>query len=432
MATLLDDPTLSFYVQEEITFAIQEALRVFGALTSYWRVRQSFNVSPSDQSPFYDLSLLMPQYRSRSWTVGQMVKEIQYHLLEAPSGISGSGSSGQVPINTILNAIQRARNRFVIDAHLPNTVNPNYTTTPPPDGLVSFPQSSVMIHRVSWQDAGGQWQNLWRQDAWAFDKGEYLWTSTPGMPRAYSESELAPLQLQIFPPPVNAGNLEAITVDSEQLDVSSDNSTFNIPDEWIHAVKYAALEDILTSGGQISDPLRAQYCATRYKQAVTFADNARSVIRLMCNGVPLPIDAMTAIDAGYPYWRNQTGRPMVAGVLYDVLAITPGTVDGTYSISADISQSAPIPVSLSDQIQIGTENIDDIVNYAVHYMSMKCGGNEFSGTMSLYDSYMKSVAVRAGINAVNIQYFEPLFGQWQREEGYKPDQRKDQKVSQNA
>lgn len=423
LASLLDDAAQVFYTSTETTFAIQEALRVFGALTSYWRTRGSFTVSPSDLSPFYDLSVLLPQYRTRSTTLNSLVQEIQLHLFESPSGISGTGMSGQVSVTTILNALQRARNQFVIDAHLPNNVHPKFTTTPPPDGLVSFPQSSVFVHRAAWQDAGGQWSNLWRQDAWAFDKGYYQWPSAPDTPSAFSEAELAPLELQIFPPPLSAGNIEAVTVDSIAIDITNAGTTFDIPDEWIHAVKYAALADILSSGGQITDSVRAQYCIERYKQAIAFARDATSIIRLTCNGLPLPIDAMTAIDAGCPYWRNQTGPPETAAVLYDLLAITPGSADKVYSITADVVQSAPIPVNAGDYIQIGAENIDDIVNYAAHYLTLKSGGNEFKETMPLYDGFMRAVSVRKGVNAAKIEYFEPLFGMWQREEAYRPDQK---------
>lgn len=423
VSEVLDDNAAVFYVPAEITFAIQEALRVFGALTAYWRTRKTFPVTPTAASPFYDLSKLAPQLRTRTWTLNQLVQEIQYHLFEAPTGVAGTGGSGQVTIQSILEAVQRARNRFVIDTHLPNSLHPKFTTTPPPDGLVSFPQSSVFVHRASWQDAGGQWTNLWRQDAWTFDKADYQWTTEPGMPSAYSEAELAPLQLQIYPPPVNAGNLEAITVDSLTMDLTNPAATFDIPDEWVHAVKYSALEDLLTGGGQITDSLRGQYCGQRYQQAVTFAKGARSIIRLTANGLPLPVDPMVAIDAGMPFWRNQSGTPLVAGTFYDIIAITPGLPTQKVSVGVDLVQSAPIPLAPSDFVQIGEENISDIVNYATHYLSLKCGGDEFKGTMGDYDDFMRSVAVRKGVNAAKIQYFEPLFGQWQREESYRPDQK---------
>lgn len=419
ISALIDDQSQVFYVPLELQYAISESLYVWGALTSYWRQRAAFPVKPADLSPFYNLSTLIPQYRARTTTLQNLTQQIQFHLLENPSGITGTGMSGQVSITTILNAIQRARNRFCLDTHLPNTVHPNFTSSPPPDGLVAFPQSSVFVHRASWQDSGGQWANLWRQDAWSFDKATYQWPTQPGFPEAYSEAELAPLQLQIYPPPLNAGNLEAITVDSLTLDLTNPNALIGVPDEWAWAVKFAALEDILTAGGQITDDLRAQYCAQRYKQAVTFAKDARTVIRLTANGNPLAIDSMAAIDAGYPYWRNQPGFPQVAGIMYDLVCVPP--VIGALSIGVDLVQSAPVPVNPADFIPIGEENLEDLVSYVVNYVMLKCGGNEFKTTMPMFDDFLRAVSVRKGVNAAKIKYFEPLFGTWQREEAMRPD-----------
>lgn len=420
ISTLLDDQTQAYWVPAEIQYAVYEALRVFGSLTSYWRQRGTFNINPTDKSPFYDLSALLPKLRSRATTVGQLCTEIQYHLLEQPSGVSGTGASGQVPIATILAAIQRARNRFVIDVHFPNTVHPNFEPVSPPNGLVFFDQSSVFVHRVSWQDSGGAWSNLWRDDTWSFDHSSQDWQVDPGAPNSYSEAELAPLILQMYPPPINAGTLEAVTVDSLLVDTTDGNSLMGVPDEWVYCIKYAALEEILTGGNQITDPMRAQYAAERYKQGVTFARDARSIIRLTCNGNPLLIDSLANIDAGCPYWRNQTGAPQMAGVLYDFAVINPGIADQTYGIGADVVTPAPLP-TLTQYLQIGEENLQDIIDYSVNYLMLKCGGAELKNTMSLYDNFMRAVSTRKGVNAAKIRYMEPLFGQWQREEGMRPD-----------
>lgn len=420
ISTLLDDQSAVYWVPQEITYAIYEALRVFGSVTSYWRNRGQFTITPNDPSPIYDLSALLPGLRSRSTTLSQICTEIQYHLLESPTGIAGTGGSGQISIVAILQAIQRARNRFVIDCCLPDTVHAQYVAPPPPDGLITFSQSSVYVHRLGWQDAGGAWANLWRQDAWTFDHSDLIWPADPGIPLAYSEAELAPLTLQLYPPPVSAGTLEAVTVDSLLVDATNANAVFNIPDEWIHAVKYGALEEILSGGNQAVDPVRAQYAAQRYQQAVAFAKDARSVIRLTCNGIPLAIDSMAAIDAGFPYWRNQTGSPQMAGIMYDLAALNPGIPDQNYSIAADLAIPAPLP-ALNDYIQIGQENLQDITDYCMNYLNFKCGGNELKFTMGNLDNFQRALATRKGVNAAKIMYFEPLFGQWQREEGMRPD-----------
>jgi hypothetical protein len=419
--SLLDDSGGLYWQAAECQFAIWEALRVFGATTAFYRQRGTFNIKPTDpNAPYYDMSALLPALRSRSWSLGQMVTEIQYHLLENPSGIGGAGASGQIPIIAILAAIQRARNRFVIDCRLPNAIHPNFQSVSPPNGLVQFPQSSVFVHRVAWQDAGGGWANLWRDDAWVFDHSDETWPVDPGMPEAYSEAELSPLQLQMYPPPQNAGTLEAVTVDSLLIDTSNAASTFNIPDEWTHAVKYAAMEELLTGGNQLTDQLRAQYCGQRYQQAVAFARDARSIIRITCNGNPLPIDSMAAMDAGQCFWRNQAGPPQMAGILYDIAIINPATPDQQYGMGADLVTPAPLP-GLNQYVPIGEENLQDIIDYSVNYLLLKCGGVEFKSTMSLLDNFQRAMATRKGVNAAKIRYFEPLFGQWQREQSMRPD-----------
>lgn len=422
ISQLQDDLSAVYWTVPEIQYAIWESLRIFGAVTAYYRQRGTWNALPTDISPFYQLNVELANLRTRTWTLNDVVLEIQYALLENPSGIAGTGGSGQVSINTILQAIQRARNRFCIDTKLPNSIHPNFAPVTPPQGLVTFPQSSIYVHRASWQDSGGAWVNLWRQDEWTFDHSQPNdWpTNAAPLPKAYSEATLAPLQLQIYPNPQNAGTLEAVTVDSYLVDVANPNETLQIPDEWAWVVKYAALAEILTGGNQIVDPLRAQFAEQMYQQGVAFAKDARSLIRLTCNGNPLQIDSLAAIDAGQPYWRNQVGMPQMAGVLYDIVALNPGRVDQRYGIGADVVIPAPLPTS-GQFIPIGEENLQDIIDKAVNYLLFKCGGNEFKSTMGLLDNFQRAMALRKGVNAAKIRYFEPLFGQWQRELAHRPD-----------
>ncbi len=420
MGELMDDTTFSFWTRPEITFALYEALTVFGALSSYWRQRGVFTVTPTDPSPFYELNVKLPALRPRTTTLESVVKQIQYRLLEYPSGITGAQSSGQVSVLSILQAIARARNRFCLDVHFPNNIHPNFAPVAPPDGLVSFPQSSVYVHRASWQDSGGQWANLWRQDDWVFDHSPGDWPTNAGFPEAYSEAELAPLQLQIYPPPASAGTLEAVTVDSIDMDITDPNALFDMPNEWVWAITWAAIEDLMTGGGQIIDALRGEYASQRYKQAVDVARDARSIIRLTLNGNPLLIDTLTAIDAGNPYWRNQSGQPQMAGVLYDIVAINPGIVDQNYSIGADLVVPAPLATG-GEFVQIGQESLEDIMDYASHILFFKCGGKEFQDTFGMLDNFLKAVSQRKGVNAAKIRYFEPLFAQWQREQVQRPD-----------
>lgn len=408
-----------YWVTEEITLAIQEALRVFGAMTSTWRARGTFNITPA--TPWYDLSVQLPALRSRSITLNTLITQMQYMLLENPSGIAGTGMSGQVTVASMLQAVQRARNQLVIDVKFPTTVHPsNDFSISAPDGLVQLPDTTVYLHRLAFQDAtSGAWSNLWRTDSWAADHNDQYWTVEPATPQSFSQSENSPLTAQLIPPPVNAGGLEAITVDSLEIDIADPDATFGVPDEWINAVLYAALADVF-SGGQTDDPLRYQYCTQRYQQAVDAARRARSLIRLQLGTVPLPLDAMANIDAGMPYWRNQAGKPQMAGALYDLVGFA-GIPDQGYSVTADVVRSAPIPVALGDVIQIGTEDIDQIINYCVTALLFKCGGSDFTSTIGGLQDFMDACYQRNQILKVKAVNYKAIFDQWGFEQAQRPD-----------
>jgi hypothetical protein len=421
VSTLLDDLSARYWTVPEIQYAIWEGLRVWGALTSYWRSRGAFQFLPTSPTPFVDLSSALPTLRTRSWTLNQLTQEIQYALLENPSGIAGTGMSGQVSIQSILLAIARSRNRFVLDAKFPISIHEAFGAPPAPSGTITFSQSSVFVHRVQWQDLlTGEWVNLWREDEWALDHANQDWPLDPSGPQTYSEAVLAPLTLQLSPPPLASGSCEALTVDSLKIDLTDPASTFNIPDEWVHALKWGALSDLLTAESQLHDPLRAQYAESRYQQAGSFARDARSVLRVQANGVPMPIDTLRAIDAGTWYWRNTYGTPYLAGVLYDLVCPVPLPSAPT-GATADVVQSAPIPLLPPDFIPLGFEDIDHIINYATHILCFKCGGKEFTDTIPGYDAFMSAVAGRKGVNAAKIRYLTPLFAQPTKEQYERPD-----------
>jgi len=424
LGVLLEDPSALFWTTPEKYLAIQEGLLEWGALSNYWRSRGQFQVEPNATTAWVDLSVALPTLRARTWTLGQLVQEIQFSLNEAANGISGAGMSGQVTIADILNAIKIARNRFVIDCHIPFSIHPVFVSPPPPDGMTTFDQSCVYCHRAAWQDTySGIWTNLWREDAWAYDKGNTQWTLQPGNPTQFSEAELAPLQLQLVPAPQNTGTLEAVTVDSLQMDLTNPASTFNIPDEWVHAVKYAALAQLLSGGSQIIDPLRAQYCQQRYSGLTANAMAAGSVIRILVNNVPCPLDSVVNLDAGVRNWRNNpvdlTRQGTAVGTIYDMLAFPPVVYE--VGVSVDVVASCPIPIKPGDFIPMGTEDIQILIDYCIHLLMFKCGGNEFKATFAQHDRFVSAAAARNRINQVKIHYLEPLLGQPQREWAMRPD-----------
>ena len=70
---------------------------------------------------------------------------------------------------------------------------------------------------------------------------------------------------------------------------------------------------------------------------------------------------------------------------------------------------------------IGGEDLDHIMDYAVHWLTFKCGGKEFEDSFQRYDGFMRAAADRGRINKAKIRYLVPLLGQAQKESAERPD-----------
>lgn len=424
ISSLMGDPGAVFWPTEQVTYAVWEGLRVWGSMTAYWRQRGSFTQNPRTTSPYYDLSQVLPALRSRSYPMWQIVQDLQYALQEPPSpdgAITGTQMTQQITLDAILNSIRMARNRFVWDSRLPLTLHPNFAPAGPGNDLVTYPGSTVFIHKLYWMDTfSGVWSTLQREDQWVIDKSIPWWTLLPGRPNIYSESEISPLTLQLVPPPDNVGLLEAVTVDTINVDAGNPVATLGIPDEWVYAVKYAALAHLLSAENQMRDETRAQYAEQRYQQALEFASDFPYITAVRAANVPLPMDTLSQLDFAQPLWRNFTGYPQNCATLYDMLVFNPGIAPSANGISVDVVTPAPLP-GPQDYIQLGEEDMDHLTQYVTHVLRFKCGGQEFTSSMGAYDAFMSAANDRKAVNQARIQYFEPLFGWYGREQAIHSD-----------
>ncbi len=405
---LLDDPTYIQWKYPEIRYGILEALRYWGALTSYWRAKGTFSTVAAQ--PWYDLSAQLPLLRPRIVSFNDIVTEINYHCFELPGGTSGAGLSSQFSITSIILACVRALNRFRMDAGLPLVIYQQPVGAAPAGTLFTV-EDDIYLRHAYWKDIpSGAWSPLRPTDAWAQDAYNPLWTLEPAIPFAFSQSATRPLEIQLFPPPVNDGVIEWLAAQSE----SNLTQTLGIPDEFAHAVKYAALADLFTMDGETFDPQRGGYCDQRYRQTVDIARYHRSVARVQIDGVPAGLSTITMLDSAYPRWRMTSGKPSQAGCDLDILAFSK-VPDAVYGIGCDVLQSAPIPATDTDFIQIGREQIPIIVDYVQHYLGFKLGGVEFFANMPLYDGFMAAAKERNAVQAKQIRFLGPLYGMPQRE-----------------
>lgn len=145
LAIALRDPNNSYWCPVELHNAIIEALRIFQALTGYYRQRASF---PSVVSTaFYDLRSVIPNEYKFTITDNDLLAEIQAHLLE-PIANPWTGTD-QFSITAVLNALADSRDSFLFDTGIYITRSTQAGPVPP-TSRAQLPQTAIHVRRVGW------------------------------------------------------------------------------------------------------------------------------------------------------------------------------------------------------------------------------------------------------------------------------------------
>jgi hypothetical protein len=413
----LSDPNGVYWDPSEVTLAIQEAMRDWGLKTAYWRERATFNVvRPASVSPakyFYDLSAEIPTLRPRTVTIDSILTEIQHHFLEAASGYSGSGLTNQFTIAEMIQAVTAARNQFCLDVVAPLTLTPALTALVDVSGRFSLPEDTIFCHRLMWKDGNGAFYPIYRSDGYAMDAANPNWTISTDRPTSFSQAETRPIEIQLNPIPVSSGTLEMLSVESVASFATTD--PLQVPDDYAHAIKYAAMSRLLSVDGDQANPFLVAYCNFRYEEVVQAARSQKTVLRVQLANKPIGLSPLYSLDTLRSGWHSTPGTPDTAACAGDLIAFSP-VANGTYGVSLDVVRAAPVPVSAVDVIQMGPEEIARLVQYCQHYLSLKMSGTEFRQTFSLFDNYQKAAARRSGILSNQVRYLSGLFGQpdWDR------------------
>src|SRR5258705_84101 len=111
---------------------------------------------------------------------------------------------------------------------------------------------------------------------------------------------------------------------------------------------------------------------------------APSLLAMRINNVALQIDAVRGADLYNTTWQSQAQRQPKAvlhsGLNLVALAPTPyAGPSGTsqpYMLTATVVENAPVPVVDADQVQVGRDDLDAVLDYAVHLAALKMGGAE--------------------------------------------------------
>lgn len=405
------------FTNNEVKYAVWEAMRYFSACTCFWIDRGNLTVKSPFTSPnslqypgyWYHLAQELPLLRPYTVTFDQLCREIQLHLYEPESGVSGTGAI-QFDPTTVLQCLIRARNRFVSDAGLP--MQSFVDNVGAGSGLHELSQNLAIYYRLVWADnqTGQPARRIRLQQSDPLNTTAFpnLTQSGPTTPIVYSKSEVSPRAIQLDPPPSNPGTIEyiyAYNIDFSALFIDSDD-TLQIPDDYAPAIKYAAMSDLLTTDSERTNPLLAKYCELRYQAIVDQAKLHRCVIAARINNQRLPLCTPTQLDLLQPYWMNtpSSSRPQHCATLHELVAFAPiPYAYDTYSATLDIVRCAPIPVNGNDYIQLPLDLIPSLIDYAQHYLSLKLGGADFTQTFHAFNSFQSMMEKRMQLTGARIR-----------------------------
>ena len=378
-----------------------EALRTWQAYAGYWRDRGHLNGIAATQV-FWDLPSTLLDATETTKILSYNVKDqdlvamIQYHLIEPVTGNSWTGSD-QFNLADLTNALQNRRNQLLEDTGIVVTNSTINLTVSPPSGRVPLPDSVIDVRRVAWRAVAPSTDviPLWPADEWAFSAFHPDWNLNAETPSMHSVIGPPPLTLQLSPVPIASGNLELITVNAgANLDPTT-GVLLGVPDNFSWAVKWGALADLLSRRGQAFDPARAQYCQQRWQQAEDLIRVSPCVITGAINEIMTFVQPIGDLDAFNPMWEVTNGFPSQIGTAgFNMIALSPPP-DSTqpYSFTLDVVRNAVIPSADGDEIQLGREEIDVILDYAVHLAAFKMGGQEFLSTVPLYQQMVDHATV---------------------------------------
>ena len=395
MGEILQDTGHVWWTQADITSAVKEGLRLWGAATGFWKDRGVFTASVAG---FYDLSAQLPLLRSQAVTVGDVLTDVELALQESQF------PTAQFTTADLRAAVVRARNQFCLDAKVPLRVDTLASVPPPFGGRVILTDDIAGISRLAWTDGpSGRVSVLRREDPWSLAG---LDTSGIALPIAYSQTETPPLEIILSPGPVNSGDLKLITL--KTLALVNDGDSLALPDEFTPAVKYGALAEVLGTSGPGADDFRSAYARERYRSIVEIAKTVLSTLWIFVNGVRLRMDTLAALDSGQPFWEMTS--PLAAGVLYDLIAVPAG------SITVDVIRAAPVPSALGDFVQLGREELAYLADYCRHALTFKVAGEELRDSMDSYKSWISGMGQRGRLLSERTKYLEAIFDKPQEEE----------------
>lgn len=382
----LDDPSTRYWTDAELNLYLNEALRTFGVMSAFWRDRGTVTLQAT--KAFYDLqSEVSGSLLSQTITDQDLILDLQYALLEATTDQTSWPGTSQFVYNDVVNAIRERRNQFLADAGIILTKGQLASTLSQDETLSD---DVVDVRRMAWIDSTpGYYSPVFREDEGSMTFAEPDFGAATGIPTVYSILGVPPVKIRFNTTPTSAGVIDLLTVNTgPDLAPAVSATVLGIPDDMTPAIKWGALADLLGKSGSAADPQRAAFCEQRYRQYVALARMLPAVVYIQFGGLGQMPSTLWDLDTAVYAWQNNRDTPAEFAMAGWNMLVTWPVPDASGSVSIDVVQKAPVPTADGDNVQIGREQIDMIVDYSEHLAMFKSGGAEFEATILQADEFL--------------------------------------------
>lgn len=388
----LQDVSGVFTSSAEAQIYITEALQVLNAQTSagtsgQWSVDYVFDFNPGDTWKSLDVA---GSPRQRTITDAQIQTQIEYMLLEPPTGLSWTGTN-QFNITNLEQALQFRRDEL-LQMTGANVIN-QLVNSPVNSQKTILADSTLDVRRVRWiPDSSVSSESpyaLGRSDVVAGDAYGYSSAITLGSPDSWRITANAPLEFDVSCPPNSPGQWDMLLLYSETPFTPPTPSVLGLPNDWCWVAMYGALADALGNEPEAADPLRAKYCRMRYERGMKAMMTLPWLLNASVAKLPADTPSYKEMDAYAQNWENTwpSDDPQIVVGGMDFVALAPFVPSDGSTVSSVLTVVGNAPVDPAQPVQLSRDAVDAVLDYAQHLASFKMGGADFMATMPLLKQF---------------------------------------------
>lgn len=385
----LQDPDAVYTTVSEANMLLTEALRVLNAQTLQPGTTDfvfDFNAGDAWKSLNFASSP-----RQRTVTDSDLYVQMEGMLMEPMSGSVWTGTN-QYNIELLSAALQYRRDELLLQSAA-NVVN-LFESSPLASRRTYLPDSTLDLLRVRWiQVDSGQFMPyaLGREDVVSANAFGVNLPIEPGEPDSWMITANAPLAFDVSSIPDQVGTWDMLASFAGVPFAPPTAAFVGLPDDWTWVCLYGALADVLANSPEGRDAQRAKYCLMRYEQGKKAMLKMPWLLQATIGSVPVDTPGFKEMDTQIQNWeqRQPAGDPMIVVGGVDFIALAPfvPTNGATVSSVLTVVGNMPIPVLDVDEVQLGRDAVDQVLNYAQHLASFKMGGKDFALTLPLLEQF---------------------------------------------